>query len=318
MSAMGDSDRAAVWRTPMLAQLVRPEDHYGSGQRWQYERKLDGLRCLAVRNGDQVELWSRNQLSFTARFPRIVEGLAGLDTRDFTLDGELVVFEGGRTSFARLQHPDGRHQPIYCVFDLLHLLGHDTTSLPLADRQSLLAQAVAGAPDDVVSVVQALDGEPASLLRQGCQQGWEGLVAKRVGSTYSSGRSADWQKLKCSASQELIVGGWSDPTGGRIGFGALLVGHYDPEDRLRYAGKVGTGFSDSQLHDLHQALLARSVTDSPFFDTPRLRGVHWVRPELIAAVSFTEWTPDGKLRHPSFLGLRTDKDPRTVRRETPG
>lgn len=305
----------------MLAQLVKPEEHRrivrreGSG--WQYERKLDGLRCLAVRNGRRVELWSRNQLSYTARFPGVVAALAALPADRFTLDGELVAFDGARTSFARLQRPTPSSPPIYGVFDVLHLLGRDTRHLVLPERQALLRRLLAGAPD-TLRVLPALSGEPADLLRQACAEGWEGLVAKRLDSPYRHGRSADWQKLKCSASQELVVGGWTDPTGSRHGFGALLVGYFDEAGRLRYAGKVGTGFDERALRELYDTLTALAVDESPFVDrVPERRGVHWARPELVAEVSFTEWTTDGRLRHPAFRGLRTDKDARSVVREQP-
>ena len=308
----------ATWRPPMLAQLVEPAHHYGAARpgEWRYERKFDGLRCLAVRNDDEVELWSRNHLPFNARFPDVVAALAGLPADNFVLDGELVAFDGTRTSFARLQRPDGGTRPVYCVFDLLHFLGRDTTALPLTDRQALLAQALQGAPE-VLSAVQAIEGDPAELLRQGCRDGWEGLIAKRIAAPYRSGRSSDWQKLKCTASQELVIAGWTDPTGSRTGFGALVVGYYDDEGALRYAGKVGTGFDQRSLRDLHRALTARAVDRSPLSDPVRLRGVHWARPELVAAVSFFEWTANGRLRHPSFQGLRPDKDPRSVRRDVP-
>lgn len=319
LPAGGDDE--AVWEDPMLAQLVRAEEHRRvasrEGSRWQYERKLDGLRCLAVRNGRRVELWSRNRLSYTARFPGIVAALAGLPADRFTLDGELVAFDGERTSFARLQRPTPSSPPIYAVFDVLHLLGRDLRRLVLPERQALVRQLLTGATATLWPV-PALDGEPADLLRQACAEGWEGLVAKRLDSTYRGGRSPDWQKLKCSASQELVVGGWTDPTGSRHGFGALLVGYYDGSGGLRYAGKVGTGFDERTLRELHRTLTGLAIDESPFAErVPERRGVHWARPELVAEVSFTEWTTDGRLRHPSFHGLRADKDARSVVRELP-
>jgi bifunctional non-homologous end joining protein LigD len=308
----------ATWRPPMLAQLVKPADHYRVGglDDWQYERKLDGLRCLAVRNGSQVELWSRNHLSFNARFPGLVEALAGLAADNFTLDGEIVAFEGSRTSFARLQGPDGSKKAVFWAFDLLHLLGRDTTELPLTDRQALLAQVLHDAPE-MLSVVTAVHGEPGELLGRACADGWEGLIAKRTSSLYQSGRASDWQKLKCTASQELVIAGWTDPSGSRIGFGALLMGYYDEEGGLRYAGKVGTGFSEGVLRELHRELKARELDDPPFAEPVPIRTAHWARPELVAAVAFTEWTTEGRLRHPSFQGLRPDKDARSVVRESP-
>jgi bifunctional non-homologous end joining protein LigD len=267
----------ATWRPPMLAQLVKPAEHLrNAGGGWRYERKLDGLRCVAVRNGDQVELWSRNHLSFNGRFPS--------------------------------------DHPVFCAFDLLSLLGQDTTGLPLTDRQALLAQALEGA-GPVLTAVQEVEGDPADLLARACADGWEGLIAKRVDAVYKSGRSPDWRKLKCSASQELVIGGWTDPTGTRVGFGALLVGYYDGAGALHYAGKVGTGFDDKLLRELSGQLAPRARPDAPFVDAVKVKGVHWVEPELVGAVSFSEWTTDGRLRHPSFQGLRPDKAAREVRRE---
>jgi bifunctional non-homologous end joining protein LigD len=305
----------ATWMPPMLAQpLKKTELRAVSGDDWQYERKLDGLRCLAVRNGSQVTLWSRNHLQFTQRFPEIVEALAKLPADNFTIDGEVVAFVGNRTSFAELQRPNRSSPPVYCVFDLLHLLGKDTTILPLEDRQKLLAQTVQHASDRI-SLVERLDGEPQQLLDEACKNGWEGLIAKRTSPPYQSGRSHDWRKVKCSASQELAVVGWTDPTGSRIGFGALLVGYYDDKGALHYAGKVGTGFDDKTLKELHTRLAKAEIDTPPLSETVKEKKAHWVRPELVAAISFTEWTNDGRLRHPSFQGLRPDKKPEEVRRE---
>jgi bifunctional non-homologous end joining protein LigD len=309
----------AVFVPPMLATLVKPQNHLDASKAgdWQYERKLDGLRCLAVKNAARVELLSRNRLSFNARFPDVAAALAALPTSSLVVDGELVAFDGDQTSFSLLQsapHPQGL---TYCVFDLLHLDGRDTTGLMLAERQALLASALESG-DRPLSLVKPLGGDPPGLLSRACSSGWEGLVAKRVRSTYRSGRSPDWLKLKCTASQELVIGGWTEPSRSRVAFGALLVGYYDPHRRLRYAGKVGTGFTNQLLRELHEELRAREVKDSPFFDAVREKGSHWARPELVGEVAFTEWTGDGRLRHPSFQGLRPDKPAYEVRREAPG
>ena len=306
----------AGFQPPMLAELAKGDSWLPrSGPGWLYERKLDGLRCLAVRNGTHVELWSRNHNSFTARFPSVVSALAAEPCDRFTLDGELVAFDGRDfLGFGALQEPTGSMAVVYCVFDVLHLLGEDTTGLVLTDRKRLLGQAVDSSPD--VLVVKELDGEPAALLREACARGWEGLIAKRATSLYVPGRSSDWRKLKCSASQELVIGGWTEPQRSRVGFGALLVGHYEG-DQLRYAGKVGTGFSEVLLRSLHSQLLEREIPASPFVDEISERGAHWAKPDLVANVTFTEWTRDGRLRHPSFEGLRPDKDARSVVRERP-
>lgn len=312
----------ATWQPPMLAQLLRFPDErrpLDEGE-WIYERKLDGLRCLATCNGPEVQLWSRNRLSFAARFPELVAAVAGLGVDEVTLDGEIVAFdEQGRSSFALLQQSGTAARPLFVVFDVLYLLGNDTRELPLTDRTSLLDRVVSRGPQAeprLISTVERLTGDPARLLDEACSNGWEGLVAKRPGSQYCAGRSSDWRKLKCSASQELVVGGWTDPTGSRTAFGALLVGYYDDEGRLVFAGKVGTGFSEAELRRL-QALFEERATDVPPFEgVARIKGAHWVRPDLVAAVSFTEWTRDGKLRHPRYEGLRTDKAAIEVRRES--
>jgi len=310
----------ATWQPPMLAQPLRmPEDRRVLDQPgWLYERKLDGLRCLAVRNGTEVELWSRNHLPFTRRFPDVVASLTALPVDNFTIDGELVAFEKGRTSFSLLQRSDPDTRPQYHAFDLLHLLGRDTTGLPLVDRHRLLAQALQGAADNVVPV-SIIEGDPQALLDEACRNGWEGLIAKQADSTYRAGRTPDWRKLKCTASQELVVGGWTDPSGSRVGLGALLVGYYDDEGLLRYAGRVGTGFDDKELQHLRATFATLQASECPFADPEarRVKGAHWVRSELVVAVGFSEWTPDGRLRHPRYEGIRSDKAAIEVRRELP-
>ncbi len=276
----------ATWRPPMLAELVEAAP---AGDGWSFERKLDGLRCVAVRNGDEVELWSRNHLSFTARFPDIVTALRDLDVDNLALDGEIVAMDGERSSFSLLQGGSARAEPAFHVFDVVHLLGSDTSSLPLRQRRALLAQAVSEGPH--LRVVRELEGEPTALWGQACAEGWEGIIAKLAEGTYVSGRSSEWRKLKCSASQELVVGGWTDPRGARTGFGALLVGYYDGAD-LRYAGKVGTGFGAATLATLHRQMSAYERSGSPFADRVSGRGLHWTEPRL-----------------------RPDKDPRSVTRE---
>jgi DNA ligase D-like protein (predicted ligase) len=303
----------------MLATLVKPADHHRASRPgdWQYERKFDGLRCIAVRNANRVELLSRNELSFNARFPEVAAALDRLPSRDFVVDGELVAFDGDQTSFALLQSSPHPAHLTYCVFDLLYVDERDTTRLALPERQALLA-ATLGKGHAPLSLVRPLKGRPPDLLERACRSGWEGLIAKRRDSPYRSGRSPDWQKLKCTASQELVIGGWTEPTRSRVGLGALLVGYYDDRGALRYAGKVGTGFTNELLLELHQALLAREMPASAFADPIREKGAHWARPELVGEVAFTEWTTDGRLRHPSFQGLRPDKPAAEVHRETPG
>ena len=300
----------------MLAELAKAKEWLArAGEGWVYERKLDGLRCVAVRNGGEVQLWSRNHNSFNERFPLVVEALARQPVSDFALDGELVAFDGRDfVGFGALQEHDRRVDVVYGVFDVLHLLGRDTTGLALLDRKKLLAQAVE--QNEVVRVVDELSGDPDDLYDNACLSGWEGLIAKRSASTYVAGRSPDWRKLKCSASQELVIGGWTEPRGSRVGLGAVLVGAYEGA-ALHYAGKVGTGFSTATLRQLHAALVALEIGASPFVDAVAERGAHWARPELVANVAFTEWTAEGRLRHPRFQGLRDDKAPGETVRERP-
>jgi bifunctional non-homologous end joining protein LigD len=297
---------------------------------WVYERKLDGVRCIATLDGHGAELWSRNLLSLSRRFPGVVAALAAIPIPDSVLDGEVVAFDAkGRTSFSLLQSPGPRatphehgtggtsDQPAYHAFDLVRLLGTDTTGLPLSERHGLLQRALAGAPPQIVTVEQ-YRGEAHDLLDRACAEGWEGLVAKDDSSQYRPGRSPAWRKLKCSASQELVVGGWSEPSGTRRGFGALLLGWYDAAGGFQYAGKVGTGFTSSDIESIYRVLLSLETPSCPFDEIPEGSGLHWSTPVLVAQVRFSEWTPGGRLRHPSFLGLRDDKEPRQVRREGTG
>jgi bifunctional non-homologous end joining protein LigD len=297
----------------MLAKLVAAPP---AGDGWVYERKLDGLRCIAVKSGDRVDLWSRSQLSFTGRFGGIVAAVGRLAAGDVVLDGEIVALEGDRTSFALLQRPGSTATPLLFAFDVLHLDGEDVRDRPLLERKKLLGKVVKATGSGVIRRVRHVEGDPVALLGDACAEGWEGLIAKQADGLYRSGRSSDWLKLKCSASQELVIGGWTEPRGARTHFGALLVGYYDDDDGFRYAGKVGTGFDYVTLADLHRRMVARERPTSPFVDRVRERGAHWTEPELVANFAFTEWTSDGKLRHPRYEGLRPDKDARSVGRES--
>lgn len=295
---------------PMAATLT---DERFSDPAWLFERKLDGIRCIAIAGDGRVRLMSRNALSMDARFPRIGAALAAGLSAPCVLDGEIVAFEGSRTSFARLQQRGERPVAAFLyLFDLLHLAGHDTTRLPLRARKRLLARAVASGGPIRLTPHRNRDGE--EFFRRACAAGWEGLIAKRADAPYTHGRSRDWLKFKCAAEQELVIGGFTAPQGGRQELGALLLGHF-ADGRLRYAGKVGTGFTQATLRDLGARLAPLRRPDPPFVDAPRLRDATWVEPRLVAEIGFTEWTRDGRLRHPRFLGLRDDKDAREVVRE---
>jgi bifunctional non-homologous end joining protein LigD len=306
----------------MLAVLT---DERFSDPGWIFERKLDGERCLAFRRGDELRLESRTRQALNGTYPELVPPLLAQRSRDFVVDGEIVAFEGGQTSFARLQRrlqlrdADSARQTgvavFYYLFDLLHLDGHDTTALALRDRKALLRQALELTGPLRLTPHRNAAGE--AYHRQACAKGWEGLIAKRADAAYQSTRSRDWLKLKCVNQQELVIGGWTDPAGKRIALGALLVGYYD-RGRLRYAGKVGTGYSDPVLRDLSSRLAPLEQAEPPFEDDGLPRsGVHWVRPRLVAQIGYTEVTGDGKLRHPRFLGLRRDKRPQEVVLERP-
>jgi DNA ligase D-like protein (predicted ligase) len=284
---------------------------------WIFERKLDGIRCLAVRDGGSVRLTSRNDLGLEGRYPDLVAALQRGGARRFAIDGEVVAFAGAQTSFARLARR-GREPGVAVylyAFDVLWLDGCDVRRLPLLERKRLLRGAVAFDDPIRLTPYRRRDGE--ALFRDACRRGWEGLIAKRADSVYAAARSRDWLKLKCSAEQELVIGGYTAPRGSREELGALLLGHFE-DGGLRYAGKVGTGFTRDVLRDLAARLAPlRRETSAFAAGDPPARGTTWVEPRLVAQVAFTEWTRDGRLRHPRFLGLRDDKDAREVVRERP-
>jgi bifunctional non-homologous end joining protein LigD len=284
---------------------------------WIFERKLDGVRCLAHRDGDGVRLVSRTDRSMNGDYPELVEALEAEPCEDFVIDGEVVAFgEAGITSFSRLQR---RHRErvavFYYVFDLLRLGGEDVRDMPLRERKAKLRRTLRFKGHVRFSPHRNEHGE--ELFRDACRKGLEGLMAKRGDSPYRATRSSDWRKLKCHAEQELVIGGYTAPQGSRTDFGALLVGYFE-DGRLEYAGKVGTGFDQATLNELGKRLRKLERADSPFVEVhPIPRGTHWVEPELVGQIAFTEWTRDGRLRHPRFLGLRTDKPARDVVRERP-
>jgi DNA ligase D-like protein (predicted ligase) len=281
---------------------------------WVYERKLDGIRCIAVRDGGDVRLLSRNDLPMNGRYPEIAEALDAQPGR-FAVDGEVVAFDGEQTSFAKLARRGLDSVPVfYYVFDVLWLDGQDVRALPLLTRKRLLRATLRF--DDPLRLTAYRTEDGVGFFEEACRKGWEGLIAKRADSRYAARRSRDWLKFKCSRGQELVIGGYTEPRGTRIELGALLLGVYDG-DALRYAGKVGTGFDRDTLRDLGERLRGLRRDTPPFADADRIRerGVTWVEPELVAQVGFAEWTRDGRLRHPRFLGLRDDKPAAEVVRE---
>ena len=306
------------YRAPMLATLSK-EHPPGAG--WVFERKLDGVRVIATRErGEAPRLWSRNEKPMDASYPEIVEALDAHGPSRFVLDGEITAADGTFSSLQarmHLQDPNRARRTGVVVeahlFDLLVLDDVDVTRLPQSTRHRIL-DAVVGIEAPLFRS-PALEGDPSDLLAEACADGWEGLIAKRSDAPYVvGGRSRDWLKLKCVRDQEFVIGGWTDPSGSRRGLGALLVGYYAGGE-LRYAGKVGTGYDAATLVMLRDRLDPLTVGDSPFVDAVREKGQHWVRPELVCAVGFGEWTTDGRLRHPRYQGLREDKDPADVVRE---
>jgi bifunctional non-homologous end joining protein LigD len=307
--------RSAVPRRvePMKAVLT---DARFSDPAWIFERKLDGIRCIATKARGGVHLVSRNELSLDGRFPELVEALARDPGDDLVVDGEVVAFEGSRTSFARLARRARERVPVFLyVFDIVHLAGHDLRKLPLRSRKRLLRRALSFRNPVRLTPYRRRDGE--AMFREACRRGWEGLIAKRADRPYTGARSHDWLKFKCSNEQELVIGGYTEPRGSRVVLGALLVGYFR-NGQLRYAGKVGTGFDRAALEDLGRRLRPLRREQSAFVDDDvPTRGTTWVEPRLVAQIAFTEWTRDGRLRHPRFLGLREDKDAREVVREVP-
>jgi DNA ligase D-like protein (predicted ligase) len=288
-------------------------DERFSDPAWIYERKLDGIRCLATKGDKRVDLRSRNDLSLNGRFPEIAAALEADPATNFVIDGEVVAFDGAQTSFSRLQQRGEHPTPVFFyVFDILRDGGEDVTKEPLRERKARLRKALAF--DDPIRFTTHRNEDGEAFYEEACRKGWEGLIAKRADSPYTHGRSRDWLKFKCSAEQELVIGGYTAPRGSRTDLGALLLGYYD-DGELRYAGKVGTGFTRETLHDLAAKLTPLKRDRSPFADEVRERTATWVEPELVAQVGFSEWTPDHRLRHPRFLGLRDDKAAREVVRE---
>ncbi len=307
----------------MLATLTDRRDF---GDDWLLERKFDGERCVARKDGDEVRLESRTAKDLTGTYPEVRAAVAGQPDRQLLLDGEVVAFDGEQTSFSRLQQRLGIRNPspervaaypvVFCVFDVLEVDGDDLRERPLLERRARLTSALR--PGAALQLSEAWRDDSQRRFEQACRAGWEGLIAKRGQAPYVSGRSRDWLKLKCVWEQEFVIGGYTDPAGSRTDFGALLVGYYEG-GRLKYAGKVGTGYSAATLRDLGARLRELETPDSPFVDArPIPRGTHWTRPELVAQIGFAEWTSDGRLRQPRFFGLRDDKRAAEVLRERPG
>ena len=313
---------------PMMAKFVAKPPRGD----WIYELKFDGWRALALKGGSQIRLLSRNQKDFGAKFPEIMDSLAQLDAQDCILDGEIVALdEAGRSSFQLLQaHDIGQERPpiFFYAFDLLQLNGHDLKKLPLSQRKSKLQRLLKDS-SDVIRYSASLSSDAASLLEKVRHLGLEGLIGKRTDSVYEPGRrSGSWVKLKLFCEQEFIIGGYTDPEGARTHFGSIIVGYYEG-DQLMFAGNVGSGFNAALLRKLHSMFKKIARDSCPFANLPVSRGskwgqsltasemkrCHWLEPQIVCQVKFSEWTRDDRLRQPVFLGLREDKDAREVVRE---
>jgi bifunctional non-homologous end joining protein LigD len=325
-------ERNAEWRSgretkvvklkfipPMKATLLAKPPAHGE---WTYELKFDGYRALALKSGDAARLYSSKEKDFTARYREIADAVAALPAQSAVLDGEIVALDAqGRSSFQLLQalETGGERPPLaYYVFDLLHLDGADLTGKPLSERRKRLHGLLRDAAEPIRESAE-IRGNPNEFLREVRRRGLEGIVGKLRDSVYEPGRrSHAWIKLKCVSEQEMVIGGYTPPEGTRKYFGALLVGYYKGKE-LRFAGKVGTGFDAGLLKALHARMNPLSRPSSPFANPPReITRCDWVKPKLVCQVRFAEWTRDGKLRHPVFLGLREDKEAREVMRERPG
>lgn len=305
---------------PQLATLAETPPHDLS--EWQWELKFDGYRMLTRIHAGSVRLFTRNGIDWTDRMPALTAALANLPVKSAWLDGEVLMLDSrGHPDFQALQNAFDGHitqDLVYYLFDLPYIDGQDLRPLSLLERKQMLSSLIDTAATPNIRFSQAFDAAPQDLVASACKLGFEGIVGKRKTAAYTSRRTSDWIKLKCSRRQEFVIGGYTDPQGHRQGLGSLLLGVHGDDGRLRYAGNVGTGFTDRSLEQLRKKLVRLASASSPFAKgqaTPR--NAHWVQPLLLAEVSFAEWTQSGKLRHPVFHGLRDDKPATAITREQP-
>ncbi|NGX45012.1 MAG: hypothetical protein K940chlam2_00152 [Chlamydiae bacterium] len=304
------------WAYPQLATLIgAPFSQKG----WIFEEKFDGVRCVAMKKSGKVSLFSRNKKSLNAAFPELVKALERARGSDWMVDGEIVAFDGRATSFSKLQSrlgvkkaPEKAISVYFYLFDCLYWKGEDLRSLSLLSRKLLLKKEFSFSSK--VRYTTHIKEKGEAYFKRVAKLGLEGIIAKKADAPYHSKRTRDWLKCKCTVGQELVIGGFTEPKGSRLGFGALLVGTYK-KGKLRYAGKVGTGYDRELLRTLSTRLKKIERASSPFEETTGEKGAHFVQPRLVCEVAFTEWTNGGKLRHPRFIGLRKDKKATLVKRE---
>jgi len=300
MVSPGIMEKVPFRAAPMLATLV---DTPFARTNWVFEEKYDGVRILAYKEGEKVTLISRNAIDRTARYPAIAAAVGRLRPRTLALDGEVIVRDGkGVSRFQLLQQ--GKGNPEYAVFDCLYADEEDLRNKALAERRAVLEKTMKNAAPLILA--KRLDADGIKAFAIATKRGMEGVLAKDSASSYVAGRSKAWLKVKTHEEEEFVIGGYTEPTGARSHFGALLLGSFAGK-RLRYAGKVGTGFTEESLESLYGKMKKLAQTKSPFAEDVRERGATFVTPKLVAQISFTEWTKEGKLRHPVFLGLRDDK-----------
>jgi bifunctional non-homologous end joining protein LigD len=292
----------------MLATLV---DAPFNKPNWVYEEKYDGVRMLAYKEGSKVSLFSRNAIDRTERYPKIAEAIAKLKPDTLALDGEIVIFDEDKVSrFQFLQKGDGR--PVFALFDCIYRDGKDLRKAPFSERRAALEKSVK--PSSTLILSARLDADGIKAFEIAKKKGFEGLIAKDLASKYVSGRSPAWLKVKVRKEDEFVIGGFTEPSGARHYFGALLLGAYT-RGKLEYVGKVGTGFDEKTLKSLFKKFSALKRATSPFTSDVREKEATFIAPKLVAQIGYTEWTGDGKLRHPVYLGLRDDKEAKDVTRQ---
>ncbi|MFW6218913.1 MAG: non-homologous end-joining DNA ligase [Bacteroidota bacterium] len=308
--------------SPMLAKLTH---NYFSDKDWIFERKWDGERAILFIKKDKATLQSRNQKKLNIKYPEIIEAVNGQNLPDMIVDGEIVAFDGTISSFSKLQGRMQLEDPreikdsdvdvYYYVFDLIYLDNYLLEKIPLRERKSILKKVINY--KDPIRYTTHRNEKGEAYHAEACKKGWEGIIAKDGNSSYVHARSSKWLKFKCVKQQEFVIGGYTDPEGSRIGFGALLIGFYDKKkENFHYAGKVGTGYDKKMLEWLSEKMKKIETDKNPFtINKPKSKNIHFIKPKLVCEIGFTEWTNDEKLRHPRYLGLREDKKPEKVIKE---